>query len=219
MARPPAGYRTKDGKRVPGATTICKIGTDPGGLIHWAWQCGVDGIDYRKARDEAADVGSLIHDAVDLVLKHGKPADEVRETFLAEAGAEVVVGFDSFCEWYEQVRFEPLATEVSLVSEKHGFGGTFDALGRVGDRLALADWKSGRCYPDQHAPQLAAYCALWEEHHPDERVERFYILRFDKNTGSFMHYSWPRSVIDAAWSDFLLRLGVYRARKSYKGLA
>lgn len=54
-------YRLKDGTRVPSVTTIISRFKESGGLVHWAWQLGIDGKDYRKVRDEAADAGTLAH--------------------------------------------------------------------------------------------------------------------------------------------------------------
>ena len=53
-------YPLKDGTDVPGASTIAKIGEDSSGLIHWAWKLGMEGQDYRKVRDKAADIGTKI---------------------------------------------------------------------------------------------------------------------------------------------------------------
>ena len=72
MARPVGGYKLKDGTRVPGASTIAKIGSDPGGLIHWSWEQGIAGIDYRDARDAAGKAGTLVHEAAEN-WKHGRP--------------------------------------------------------------------------------------------------------------------------------------------------
>ena len=54
-------YKTKDGKRVPSVTTITGRFKESGGLIWWAWDLGIQGIDYRKVRDSAADAGTLAH--------------------------------------------------------------------------------------------------------------------------------------------------------------
>ena len=54
-------YRLKNGKRVPGASTVAKIGDDPSALMYWAWDLGKQGIDYKKAREQAADIGTLAH--------------------------------------------------------------------------------------------------------------------------------------------------------------
>ena len=42
-------YKTKDGIRVPGVTTILGELAKPA-LIHWAWDLGIKNIDYRVHR-------------------------------------------------------------------------------------------------------------------------------------------------------------------------
>ena len=54
-------YRLKDGTRVPSVTTIISRFKESGGLVHWAWNLGMQNIDYRQIRDSAADAGSLAH--------------------------------------------------------------------------------------------------------------------------------------------------------------
>jgi len=51
-------YKLKDGSRVPGASTIAKIGDDPSALIYWAWDLGMQKLDYKKVRETAADIGT-----------------------------------------------------------------------------------------------------------------------------------------------------------------
>ena len=74
----PTAYRLEDGTRVPGVTTITNKFKDSGGLIHWAWQCGIDGVDYRAKRDEAGDVGHLAHAAVDADVNPRITAQEAK---------------------------------------------------------------------------------------------------------------------------------------------
>jgi len=58
-----------DGKRVPGVTTILGKYKEAGGLIHWAWDLGMQNIDYRKVRDDAADAGTLAHAMVEATIR------------------------------------------------------------------------------------------------------------------------------------------------------
>ena len=60
MPTAPKGYFTKDGKRVPSVTTILGKFKEAGGLMHWSWECGMKGLDYRQVRDAAADAGTLL---------------------------------------------------------------------------------------------------------------------------------------------------------------
>jgi len=70
MGRPSSGYRTPEGERVVGVTTVLSRFKESGGLIHWAWQQGRDGLDYRESRDKAANAGSIAHTLVELDI-HG----------------------------------------------------------------------------------------------------------------------------------------------------
>ena len=53
-------YKKADGTRVPSATTYLGVLAKPA-LIHWAWELGVQGLDYRKVRDQAGETGTLGH--------------------------------------------------------------------------------------------------------------------------------------------------------------
>lgn len=212
MARPKAGYYL-DGKRVPGTTTIIGRFKESGGLIHWAWQCGVDGINYREARDSAATAGTLAHDMIENLI-HGRPLEDVKgpEELLALARK----GVEAFVEWKEQSRIEIVATEMSLVSKEYRFGGTPDAIGKTPAGHVLLDWKtSNRVYPDMLI-QLAAYRHLWEAEHPDMPLGRFHLLRFGKEFGDFHHHSWPEEVIDTAWGAFVRMRDLYEIDKTLK---
>jgi hypothetical protein len=72
VARPEGGYRTLDLARVPGTSTVAKLISDPGGLIHWSWQQGIEGLDYRETMQKAAGAGTLVHEAAEH-WKHGRP--------------------------------------------------------------------------------------------------------------------------------------------------
>jgi len=55
-------YKNAQGKRIPGVTTvISNLGWSKGGLMHWAWEQGINGIDYKETRDKAADTGTIAH--------------------------------------------------------------------------------------------------------------------------------------------------------------
>ena len=66
MPTPKAGYKLKDGRVVPGTTTICGRWKESGGLLFWAFQQGKSGArTLYESRDEAADVGTYIHALVE----------------------------------------------------------------------------------------------------------------------------------------------------------
>ncbi len=201
----PKQYRLADGTRVPGVTTITGRYKDSGGLIHWAWQQGMDGIDYRRTRDEAADIGSIAHQWIDDYI-HGRD----RKAFpnaTAEQLEKSLSALNAFLDWATQVSLEVLTTETPLVSEQYRYGGTYDALGKVAGKLVLLDWKSSNGVYAEYIVQVAAYRQLLREQ--GVNVDGAQLLRFGKEFGDFHAHSYPAEVLDAGWDAFLLYRQAY----------
>lgn len=172
--RPAGGYKNAAGKRVPGVTTITGRFKESGALMYWAWECGRDGIDFNKARDAAADAGTLCHEMIDCHL-HQRAFNRIGHDELALSKADHA--FLGFLEWAENTKLKVTASEISLVSERHQFGGTFDAI-MTGSNLNLCDYKtSGGVYTDMLIQVAGGYSLLWEEHHPDEPLSGMDLLR------------------------------------------
>lgn len=210
MGRPKEGYFV-DGKRVPSVTTITSRFKDAGGLIHWAWQIGKDGKDYREERDSAASAGTLAHSMVEAWIR-GEPPVCTHDD--PEVVARAQKSFEAFLEWANQSSLEVTHTEVSLISREHMFGGTLDGI-LIKGRRAIGDWKtSNGVYPD-YLVQIAAYKALWEENFPDDPIDGgLHLVRFDKTYGDFAHRWWPE--LDTAWKSFLLERQLYENEKELK---
>lgn len=205
-------YKTADGIRVPSVTTINKIGQETGGLIHWAWQLGMDNIDYRTARDTAAEAGTLGHLLAECAIKRRDPTPEELKPYDEKARLAGETAFGAFKQWLEQTRLEVIGSEIALVSERWRYGGCMDAVTkrertRVGGVVyGIGDWKSGALYPD-HLCQIAAYANLWNERHPDMRIEEFHLCRFNKETGAFTHHF--ETDLSEAWQAFKLKRELY----------
>lgn len=197
----------KDGSKIPGTTTITGLLKDSGALCHWAWKCGMDGVDYRAVRDDAASAGTMAHAAIDARIH--------KQEFKWLGDAEIVrraqLAYKAYVDWESTTRLEIVETEMPLVSEIHKFGGTPDAVGRIGDDYVLCDWKSGRLYPD-HFCQLAAYRLLIHENR-DYRVTRFLLGRFDKDTGDAT-IKLVSELPEYAERGFLLCRELYEVKKA-----
>ena len=187
MPTPKKGYYLKDGvTRVPSVTTILGRFKEAGGLMHWAWDCGMKGLDYRKVRDAAADAGTMAHAAVDDWI-HKRP---VTFTGDPEICGKAKTAFEAFLEWANQTQLVVTHTEMPLVSEKYRFGGTFDAILVKGKR-SMGDWKSSNAIYAEYLAQVAAYAILWEENFPEEAIDGgYHLLRFDKTFGDFHQHWW-----------------------------
>jgi hypothetical protein len=198
-----AGYHTQDGKRVPSVTTIISKFKESGGLVHWAWDLGIQGKDYRQVRDDAANAGTLAHSLVEQwITKQPLKVDGDEETTKKAYNA-----FNIFLEWAEQTKLEVTDTEVALVSERHRFGGTLDAM-LVNGKRSLGDWKTSNSVYSDYLFQLAGYAILWEEAHPDRPIEGgYHLMRFSKDFPDFGHHYYAE--LEDAKRGFLLMRELY----------
>ncbi|HXF89553.1 MAG TPA: PD-(D/E)XK nuclease family protein [Xanthobacteraceae bacterium] len=208
-------YRDLAGNRLPSVTTIISRFKDSGGLIHWAWQLGIDGKDYRQERQKAADAGTIAHQMIEAHIKGEpwKPAEPADADVLAKARA----GFAAYLKWAEMSRLVIRHTEVPLCSETHKYGGCLDAIGTLDNQLILIDWKSSNAIYHDYLIQMAAYKALWEENYPGEEHKitgGFHLCRFSKENCDFSHHHYPN--LDDAWEAFLLMRRLYDLDKQLK---
>jgi len=218
MPHPTGGYKNKDGKRVPGVTTIIGRFKDSGALLWWAFGQGklaergeISSL-YDK-RDEAADAGTLAHDLVEHHIK-GELPEEFENPSEIESSAWQ--GYLNYIMWQDNNTITVLEQEMQLISEQHQFGGCPDAIGQDSKgRLCLLDWKtSNGVYPD-YIIQLAAYNQLWNENNPDKPLNGgFHLCRFSKEHADFAHHYW--SELDDAWEQFKLFRRAYEIDKKLK---
>ena len=218
MARPKKGYHTKDGKRVPGVTTIIGRFKDSGALMYWAFNQGKAGKErlYEEA-EKAADIGTLAHELVEMHIrgedpvKIGEHAGEFPEMSRAALDA-----YGAYLSWEKQTKIVILEQETPLVSEAYRFGGTIDAMGRDMDgRFCLVDWKTSNSVYSDYLLQLAAYKVLWEENNIPHKIDGgFHLCRFAKEHGDFAHHYYPN--LDEAWRMFELLRECYDIDKVLK---
>ena len=208
---PAKPYILEVGTKVPGVTTVIGRWKESGGLIHWAWALGMEGKDYRQVRDSAADAGTCAHAMVECDIRN-KPFDE--KPWPKETLEKAWRAFGAYQEWKDQTRLVPIASELSLISEQHRFGGTLDAM-LINGKTALGDWKTSNAVYQDYLIQLAAYGYLWNEHNPDNQITGgYHLLRFSKNEGDFVHYYFAE--LDVAWCAFLHMRALYDLDKQLK---
>jgi hypothetical protein len=225
VSRPKGGYKLADGTKVPGVTTIIGRFKDSGGLIHWAWQQGSEGLDFRETRDDAANAGLLAHDLVDWHLT-GNDDAKIQASFAFKVASDMVTqdaadkamkAYENFGAWQILANLKIISTEESLVSEKHRFGGTYDgiAIAEIDGKRSLCDWKTSNAVYRDYAIQLAAYKGLWDENHPDEPITGgFHLVRFSKTDADFEHRYFGE--LELAWQQFLLLRQAYENDKLLK---
>ncbi len=187
MPTPKEGYFLKDGTKVPGTTTICGAYKDSGGLIHWAWSQGKQGLDYRETRDKAGNLGTSIHAQIEARLNE-----------------------DGLLPWPGLTHIKVVAQEIQLVSETFRYGGTLDAVGIDSQgRHVLLDWKTSKDIYKNYQLQLAAYTNVWNENCPGREISGgAYLVHFSK-AGEFraaLPYGVPEipesPTLEDSWEQF-----------------
>lgn len=210
MPTPRQGYFNKAGGKVPGTTTVIGscLGWNKQQLMWWANQMGLQGKNHREESQAAADIGTQAHAMVEARIK-GLP--------IPEGDPKAVTAYGEYLEWQNRTKLEIVATEVALVSERHQFGSTIDAVATHEGVYELPDWKSSNDVYADHIIQLAAYGVNWNENNPDKLIERVHLCRFGKE-GGFHHHSWKWSDLRPAWEAFQHLLDIYRLKKPIEAL-
>ena len=168
-------YKNKEGVRVPGVTTALGILNKPA-LIYWAWDLGMQGIDYKAFRDDKADIGTLTHL---LALSHEKK--ELPDTdYFTQAQIDLAeTCFLKYLDWRDRHEIKSIFLEKQSVSEMFQYGGTLDHYCLLDGVKTLIDYKTGKAiYPEQFY-QLAAYRQLLNEE--GYKVDQCIILRLGRN--------------------------------------
>jgi len=228
---PTQDYRNKLNEKLPGNTTVIgsNLGWKTGGLVHWAWDLGMKGQDYRKVRDEAGGVGTVVHSRIEAHI-HNRPLpdetwfwDSIKDDQQATAKALDAVenAMLAFLEWQDTSKLEITGSEVPLICECHQYGTTLDHPARVKGRRRIVEIKtSNGIYPDFWV-QMSAQGHAWDCNRnwlgmagPLDLVTGYDLLHIDKNTGGFNHLYRP-SLTDA-WEVFLALRKIHGLKKGIK---
>ena len=205
-------YRTKDGTRVPGVTTVLGVLNKPA-LVPWANKLGLQGIDTRKYVDKLASIGTLAHLIVQCRLTHMQPD---LTAFSAEEIEKAGNSVRSYEAWEAKHTLAPVACERQIVSEIHHFGGTLDLIAVVDGILTLVDFKTGKAIYDEHLHQLAAYLMLAEE--AGFAVQEARILRIGRTEDEgFEEIVRPAKAFEPHREMFMHCLGIYRLKQALGG--
>lgn len=206
---PTAAYKV-GGVRVPGTTTVISRFKDSGGLMFWACEQGQKnpGMSPRDAlygedahATKAANIGTIAHAMVEAHINGETPTTDDEKARNA---------YEQFVEWAQQTGIEFLTKyqEISLVCPQYLYGGTPDAIGKLGNKLVVLDWKSSnKVYPD-YVLQLAAYGHLIEhgvrldtgEPLSLGPVQDYHLLRFSKDYPDFEHRRFGD--VSMEWEQF-----------------
>lgn len=206
-------YHLSDGTKVPGGSTICKIGDDASALLHWAWKLGTEGKDYRKERDKAADIGTIAHFLIECFLNN-QVAD------LSDYGQEdidkALMCYNKFIDWWDEQSLEKVATETQLVNEFYRYGGTIDLIARTqkGEHILL-DFKTSKKISESYWRQCAGYAQLWNSNNPANPIKNHAIVRIGKQEEGDFEVVWKDNLSNE-WYVFQKQVDLYWAMQAAK---
>ena len=233
------GYTWCDGKTatpvLPSVTTIMGVLDKSGPLIGWAQRIvaeaavdnaamlpqwleigGRDGAIslLKKAatqkRDKAADVGTRVHALAESIAR-GQPVE------LTDEERPFLTAYQRFLtEW--EPRY--LAAEEMVVSLRHGYGGTFDAIVEMAGDTWMLDTKTSKGVYPETSLQLAAYAGADFIGRPADGkrysippITAYGVLHLRPENGG-VYEVVPYDVTPATFEAFLDALRLYRWRET-----
>lgn len=180
----------------PSVSTILNQLDKSGALMGWALNCYeaklneliADGVDieeaiktakkeYKNVSNEALDIGTQVHDAIEQYIKTGKD-------LTGQLKDEVANGFLAFLEWEKEHVVRWLESEVQTVDEKVGYAGTYDAIFQsTTGEIVMVDFKTSKSIYDEYWLQLAAY------KNAREQLFGEYTINFERGQGAVFNHS------------------------------
>jgi len=148
---------------------------------------------FRKVSQKALDIGSEVHDAIEVFLKRelarkddGKPHWAITDPVYAKLSRQAMNSFNAFNAWQKEHNLKPIALEQTVYGKD--WAGTLDFYGYFNDKLYVIDWKSSKAHYPEMRYQVAAYrwamrrsCS--EKPFEYNEIEGCGVLRLDKETG------------------------------------
>lgn len=210
-----AVYKSSQG-RVPSVTTILGKFTEPGGLIHWAFKNGQAHPEWSNPYEAGeAQAGTTVHLMVEKWIHKEDPNGALMLLDNDPAlQAQAKRCFENFLEWWDMSGLRISATEVPMVSEELGIGGTVDAVALdKQDRVAIIDWTTSNGLYADKIIQTATYGILWEETHPGVKIDGgYHICRYPRENPDFHHHHFGE--LDEAQELMRLLRQCYDLKKS-----
>jgi hypothetical protein len=193
---PTGDYRLSNDKKVAGVTTIMNPFKDQSALIHWAWGCGMKGIDYKKERDKAGGQGTSIHDLAEKYI--------LDQEFELPEDKKIQKAFAKFVNWWDSQQYKIVWTEKQMVSESYEFGGCPDLLVKdKDDKFVLIDFKTGKHIYQETVIQLGAYARLIFENEGNH-ITKGIIVRLPKDNSKLETKEFNPSQLTLGWDQFKL---------------
>jgi hypothetical protein len=151
---------------VPSVTWIA--GHYPKGIQFYKWLADKGWSEAEAIKAAAGDKGSKVHEAISAILggrevridskfENRSKSTETNPCF-EELTFEEVECIKSFLDWKATLEsFEPIAWDIVVFSEQHGYAGTIDLIARVNGELFIIDFKTSQSIWPEYEMQVSAY--------------------------------------------------------------
>ncbi len=111
-----------------------------------------------RQRDSAGNIGDLVHGYAEDFMRAGLTVEEMHEKLEAIEDKKVRARVKQFVQWVEDFRVEPIAVEVTIYNDEHGYAGSCDLIAHVpGYGVVLVDLKTSKGIYGSVALQAIAY--------------------------------------------------------------
>ncbi len=154
---------------------------------------------HKETKDAAADLGTQIHDLIELFIKGKKPKIPNDE--------RVKNGFLAFLKWVDENKIKFLGSESHIYSKKYDYAGILDIEAKINGKLAIVDIKSSNGIYNEMRYQVSGYRGAKEEM-TKKKYEESWIIQLGKETGEFKAYR-----LDDHPKDFKAFLGALAIKR------
>jgi hypothetical protein len=155
-------YVDSNGNPLPRCTEILNtLGYNKQALIAWARKQGMSGQDPNETKTAAANLGTLVHKYIENHVKESLGKYET-DVDISDYSFEAIVlakkAFDRYTEFESKYIKKYVDSEIKVIDETLGWGGTADTLFISMDGiLTLGDFKTSKGVYADHIIQVSAY--------------------------------------------------------------
>lgn len=131
---------------------------------------------HSIVKEKAATIGDMVHTWAEEYITGKKPKIPEDE--------KVKNGVLAFMKWIDETKIEIVESERIGYSKKYNFAGILDAIGKMGKKTILIDFKTSKQIYPEMSLQVAGYQIMYEEE-TKKKIDKRIIVRFGKDDGEF----------------------------------
>jgi hypothetical protein len=145
---------------VPSVTWV--VGHYPKGVGFYKWLASKGWDEAEEIKASAGDRGSKVHQAIGVLVNGGTVGindsfENPRTMHPEPLNPDEYLCLMSFCQWFEEVKPEVIASEYTVWNEHYGYAGTVDLKCRINGVVWLIDIKTSPDIWPSFELQVSAY--------------------------------------------------------------